>query len=133
MAYHPVGHLLSTQRAPLSHSEAEKKGSERLQARRVLVNAPSWYLQSGLLDGRPLRKPNSLSGYLQSGLLDGRPLCKPNALSVYLQRGLLHGRPLCKSLKRILENYTIKLDRKRDLRISSEVTLSGQRYEDIYT
>ena len=37
------------------------------------------------------------------------------------------------SLKLILAIQTIKLEGKQDLRISSEVTLSGGRYEVIYT
>ena len=41
--------------------------------------------------------------------------------------------PLASSLKHILAIQTIKLEGKRDLRISSEVTLSGGGYEDIYT
>ena len=40
---------------------------------------------------------------------------------------------LASSLKLILGNYTIKLEGKRHLRTTSEVTLSGGRYEDIYT
>ena len=40
---------------------------------------------------------------------------------------------LASSLKHILAIRTIKLEGKRDLWISSEVTLSGGRYEDIYT
>ena len=36
------------------------------------------------------------------------------------------------SLKHILEIYTIRFEGKQDLWISSEVTLSGGRYEDIY-
>ena len=40
---------------------------------------------------------------------------------------------LASSLKLILGNNTIKLEGKQDLRNTSEVTLSGGRYEDIYT
>ena len=55
------------------------------------------YLPSDLLDGRPLGKSNSLYGYFPSDLLDGRPLGKSSSLSGYFPRGLLDGRPLGKS------------------------------------